>query len=300
MADTKISDLPAIVIPIGTDEVPTVNSGDTKHVTVANLLSLLSTYKNLIINGNPLVNQRAYISATNTTGANEYTLDRWRVVSSTQSLGFAISENVVTLTLPAGGIEQVIEGLNIQSGTHTISFVATGDTVCTVDAVTKVSGDTFTLTGGANATIKFSSALGTGTVKLIQVEQGAFATAFEHRPFALELDLCQRYFQKTYDLATAPGTPSINSGQRQNTATVTTDINGPGAFPVRMRIAPTVVIYSFDGTIAKVSDAANVDQGGTVTVTGAARGESGIMNLSATGLTASELYRYHYTANAEI
>ncbi len=150
--------------------------------------------KNLIINGNPLVNQRAYESTIVTTGANQYTLDRWRVVTSGQALTFSTTDNVVTMTLPIGGIEQVIEGLNIQSGTYVISFTATGDTVCTVDGVTKASGDTFTLVGGTDATVKFSSAGGAGTVKLIQVEAGSVATSFEHRPYGQELALCQRYY----------------------------------------------------------------------------------------------------------
>ncbi len=154
------------------------------------------TRKNLLINGNPLINQRGYVSGTATTGANEYTLDRWRVVTSGQNLTFSTALNVVTMTLPVDGIEQVIEGLNIQSGTHVISFVATGDTVCKVDGVTKVNGGTFTLTGGTNSTIKFSSASGAGTVKLIQIELGSIATDFEHRPFARELELCKRYFER--------------------------------------------------------------------------------------------------------
>ena len=152
-------------------------------------------FKNLIINGDGRINQREYISGTATTTANEYTLDRWRVVTLGQNLTFSTTENVTTMTLPSGGIEQVIEGLNFGSGTYTISFVATGDTVCTVDGVTKVSGDTFTLTGGTNATVKFSSASETGTVKLIQVESGTIATPFEQRPIGLELSLCQRYYE---------------------------------------------------------------------------------------------------------
>ena len=152
--------------------------------------------KNLIINGNPTINQRGYVSATATTGANQYTLDRWRVVTLGQALTFSTTANVTTMTLPAGGIEQVIEGLNFQSGTYTISFVATGDTVCTVNAVTKASGDTFTLTGGTNATVKLSSALGTGTVKLIQVEEGSTATNFEQSLLGDTLARCQRYYWK--------------------------------------------------------------------------------------------------------
>lgn len=229
MANEKISDLAEVTIPASADPIPIVNSSTTKKVTVSNLLSLLSTYKNLVINGNPLINQREYVSAAATSGANEYTLDRWRVVTSGQALTFSTTENVVTMTLPVGGIEQVIEGLNIQSGTHIIRFVATGDTVCTVDAVTKASGDTFTLTGGTNATLKFSSALGTGTVKLIQIELGAVVTAFENRSICLELMLCTPYYQ-----VLGYGLP----GAWVDASTV--DLWT--VFPVEMRASPTPIL----------------------------------------------------------
>ena len=31
----------------------------------------------------------------------------------------------------------------------------------------------------------------------VQLEEGTVATSFEHRPIALELALCQRYYEKT-------------------------------------------------------------------------------------------------------
>jgi hypothetical protein len=40
----------------------------------------------------------------------------------------------------------------------------------------------------------------------VQVEKGNIATPFEFRPYAAELQLCQRYFEKSYDIETKPGT----------------------------------------------------------------------------------------------
>jgi hypothetical protein len=40
----------------------------------------------------------------------------------------------------------------------------------------------------------------------IQLEKGTIATPFEFRPYAVELELCQRYFEKSYALETKPGT----------------------------------------------------------------------------------------------
>ncbi|MES2714062.1 MAG: hypothetical protein V4653_20975, partial [Pseudomonadota bacterium] len=75
-------------------------------------------FRNLIINGNFNINQRAYVSGVATVGANQYTLDRWRVVTSGQNLTFAASGNGNLVTAPAGGVEQVVEGANVLGGTY--------------------------------------------------------------------------------------------------------------------------------------------------------------------------------------
>ena len=40
----------------------------------------------------------------------------------------------------------------------------------------------------------------------VQLEKGTVATPFEVRPFATELALCQRYYEQSYSIGTAPGT----------------------------------------------------------------------------------------------
>jgi hypothetical protein len=179
--------------------------------------------RNLLINGNPIINQRGYVSGTATSGANQYTLDRWRVVTSGQSITFTDSANVRTVTAPAGGIEQVIEGINILSGTYVLNW--TGTATATVDGASVAKGGTVTLTGGTNCTVRFSG----GTFSLPQLEPGTVATPFERRSYGQELSLCQRYFCTV---------PSGNYG-----------FPAPGStwasfqvynFPTTMRTAPTV------------------------------------------------------------
>lgn len=63
--------------------------------------------KNLLINPLFLINQRGYVSGTATGGANQYTVDRWRVVTAGQNLTLSGSQ----ATAPAGGLEQVVEGV---------------------------------------------------------------------------------------------------------------------------------------------------------------------------------------------
>ena len=65
------------------------------QVQVANLNGgPLAGFRNVIINGNPTINQRGYVSGTATSGANQYTLDRWRVVTSGPNIWRAKLSNV--------------------------------------------------------------------------------------------------------------------------------------------------------------------------------------------------------------
>jgi hypothetical protein len=116
-------------------------------------------------------------------------LDRWRVVTSGQNISFSDSNNTRTVTAPAGGVEQVIEGLNILSDTYTINW--TGTATATVNGTSRAKGASFSLTGGSNCTVRFSS----GTFSLPQLEVGTRATPFERRSFGQELALCQRYYE---------------------------------------------------------------------------------------------------------
>ena len=190
----------------------------------------LAGFRNVIINGNPTINQRGYVSGTATSGANQYTLDRWRVVTSGQNISFTDSANVRTVTAPAGGCEQVVEGLSILSGTYTLSW--TGTATATVAGSAVSNGGNVSLTGGTNTTVRFSS----GTFSKVQLEPGTVATPFEQRPVATVLALCQRYYfdPPTNWLRTWGGTTNGTGG-----------LGSSMAFPVTMRTSPTAIGLTF-------------------------------------------------------
>lgn len=146
-------------------------------------------FKNKLINAQGLINQRGYISGTATTTANQYTLDRWRVVTLGQNLTFTTSQNVTIFVAPAGGVEQVIEDLNIETGTYCLSW--TGTATATVNGVPISNGGFTSITGGSNVVVRFSN----GTFSLPQFEKRSQPTNFEYRLFGTELILCQRYYE---------------------------------------------------------------------------------------------------------
>ena len=179
--------------------------------------------RNLIINGQGRVNQRTYASGTATTAANQYTLDRWRVVVSGQSLAFTGNASKRTMTAPAGGVEQVIEGLNVEGGTYTINW--TGSATCTVDGTARAKGSSFTLTANTNVTVRFTG----GTFTDVQLESGSVPSIFERLLYEDELRICKRYYQSV-DLLI-----NVQVGGVQQ------DLYGMVNLPVEMRGTPTVV-----------------------------------------------------------
>ncbi len=179
-----------------------------------------SATTNMLINPNFVINQRNYVSGAATTGANQYTVDRWRVVVSGQALSWSDSAGVRTITAPAGGVEQVIEDADV-IGAAGKSYVLSwsGTATATVNGSTVTSGQSITsITGGSPVTVRFTN----GTVTTPQFEVGTYATPFQVRPRQIELALCQRYgrpvtvnavtsgFVQDYTVGTMRAAPTIS------------------------------------------------------------------------------------------
>lgn len=176
-----------------TAPTPTAGDNDTSIATTEFVTSAIIGIagKNKLFNPLGTINQRGYVSGAATSGANQYTLDRWRVVTSGQNLTFSISGLVTTMTAPAGGLEQVIESNNIVGGVYTLNWTGTATATVNGSVITKGS-QTSSLTANTDVTIRFSN----GTVSQPQFELGTLATQFESRPHPIELLLCQRYYER--------------------------------------------------------------------------------------------------------
>ena len=195
--------------------------------------------KNALINGNFGINQRG-VSGTVTLSAGAYGHDRFKAGASGCTYTFATSNNITTLTITAGSLIQVIEGVNLQSGTYTLSWTGTAQGKIGGGSYAG-SGVTGTVTGGTNLNIEFD----TGTLSLVQLEAGSVATPFEHRMYGQELALCQRYYYRTS--GGSIGARITQAGYAINTTVVRVH----NVFPVAMRVAPTAMEQS--GTAADYS-----------------------------------------------
>lgn len=224
----------------------TAGTGDVEALTGAQATNIitgavgqLAGFRNLLINGNFQINQRGYVSGTNVGAANTYTLDRWRVVTSGQNVTFTASGNGNQITAPAGGIEQVIEGINIGGGTYVLNW--TGTATATVNGTARAKGESFTLPANTNATVRLIG----GTASQVQLEPGSVNTPFEHRLIGAELALCQRYYFR-WDA----GSGANIHGLSYPLSTLTI---GELSFPVPMRATPTITAGVGGGSVTSTA-----------------------------------------------
>lgn len=179
----------ATLATLATTATTAVNqAGGTVSATSFNGGQLAGT-RNKIINGSHFINQRG-VSGTVVLAAGVYGHDRWKAGASGCTYTFATTANVITLTITAGSLIQVVEGLNLQTGTYILSWTGTSQGKIGAGSF-GASGITGSITGGTNTNIEFN----TGTLSLVQLELGTVATPFEYRFYGLELSLCQRYYQ---------------------------------------------------------------------------------------------------------
>jgi hypothetical protein len=97
----------------------------------------------------------------------------------------------------------------------------------------------------------------TFNVAMVQLEEGKVATPFESRPLASELLLCQRYYEKSYNLDVVPGTitrsgAALFQGVAGGAVATTMNIG----FSVRKRIAPVITTYNPDVANGQVRNTA--------------------------------------------
>ena len=129
----------------------------------------------------------------------------------------------------------------------------------------------------------------------VQLEADTSASDFEFIPYDVNLQRCQRYYQKSYNIGTTAGTATSDG--------IMLGIRGNGAFagatrlPVVMRTAPTLTIYS--NTTGASGKVRNAETGSDETASTNSVSDN---SFNAQGTTAgiSNVYQYQYVAEAEL
>jgi hypothetical protein len=100
----------------------------------------------------------------------------------------------------------------------------------------------------------------------VQFEIGVGATPFEYRPYGLELLLCQRYYEKTFDVDQTPGVVTDSGSLYIPMAAASTTGCQYGSFQykVQKKSSPTITAWSVGG----VSGTWTVRDNGTLIGTG--------------------------------
>ena len=131
-----------------------------------------------------------------------------------------------------------------------------------------------------------------------QLEVGEIATAYEHLSMGEELALCERYYEKSYDLATRPGTNttagSVMFLSNRDPGTAHTMLR----FSTRKRAQPTVTAY--DPTQADTTGMRNVDDGVTYNYTMNRMGEMGCTAYPTGSINLGKFIQFHYIAESEL
>ena len=159
--------------------------------------------------------------------------------------------------------------------------------------------------GSSYNTVTNSLGLQTGTFDIarVQLEEGSLSSNFETRPLATELALCQRTYEKSYNLDVPPGTLTSNGRTLDVTyGTSTGDHYFSQKFNAIKRIAPSVAVYrtSAANSINQLDVYVGVPYVGLATVAYEQIGQSAFsarwFNANPNAMSAIS---YHYTADAD-
>lgn len=189
---------------------------------------------------------------------------------------------------------------------HTVQLTipsVLGKTLGTTNGATYIN---FWLSAGSDFDVRTGS-LGQQSITLdltsVQVELGTQATAYDVRPFAVELELCQRYYEKSYDLTVDPATVT-NVGAWWFLATGTLNSGSIlGWMPFRTQKYKTPVFTFYSPNTGTAAKAYNANLTADVSIKNAYDSTNGVnfqSNQASFTTAASQSVAAHWTAVAEI
>jgi hypothetical protein len=157
------------------------------------------------------------------------------------------------------------------------------------------SGNAYFSATGATSVVGTNGA--TFYITGVQLEKGSTATSFDYRPYGTELALCQRYFEKSYNIGTVAGTSTnTNKGSFSIGAAANTFFRWTQTYRVSKRGNATFTIYSTTGASGNV----RLNNGADLAVTTEDAGENATAIYVSLNASLGDFFWWQYTASAEL
>jgi hypothetical protein len=206
------------------------------------------------------------VSSWNAEGTNPTMVASWQMLNTPVDLSVSNVDGVATLNK----IENVLVPLNTYNNIGV--FIWSDDTATTV-------GHQIAITG-------------------VKLEVGSRCTAYRERNFTQEVAMSQRYYCKTFPLATATGdnVTALGCLQVWSSSTSSTGVRAMWRFPVEMRTTPTITTYN---TGAGTAGAWN-RSGTAIAAQASNTGSSGVTITNNAVTTAGALHIIQAAAEAEL
>ncbi len=244
------------------------------------------------------------IEDVSSVSGDDYTLSFWAKANSSLDLSIEAVQNFGTGGSPSSEVYTLGQKVSLTTSWQkfeiTINIPSISGKVLGTDNNSFVK-ILFWLSAGTDFTSRTDSLTtqtGIFDIAQVQLEAGGSATEFEQRHISEELLMCQRYFEKSYNLDVAPGTPSTLAGSLRESATRCSNsvVDVGVTYATVKRTSPTVTIYSTDtGTAGEVSNLTDKAVSGILYA--GTRGFAGVTIVSGSN-TKNAIF--HYAADAEL
>jgi hypothetical protein len=261
---------------------------------------------NIIINGDFRINQRVYASGA-VLAAGAYGHDRWKAGASGGDYSFTQLKSSTQIIIAANKtLIQVVEDVNVIGGNYVLSWTGTCQARVGLNSATPsgayanspilVAGQT----AGTIMSVEFGNGAAMGTLGTVKLGSGTVPTPFDFTSFSFELSKCQRYYEKSYDYATVPGTATANGlvGGGAPAGSGIANIGSTIIFQVHKRASPTMAMWSGGGVANYFSTGLGSS---TDSYNGIGPSNIGAHSFAMTNsYTASTGVWAHFTATAEL
>lgn len=217
---------------------------------------------NLLINGDFLINQRGFAGGALAAGV--FGFDRWKAAAG----GCSASLGASGLSLASGGLTQVVEpAVWGEASLADATFAVTAEGLAGGVLQVSVGSASATLTAAAPSARLQTAAADTGALAVtasrtsgspvfrrLKLERGGHATPWAPRPLPTEFILCQRYFETSVPLGSAPASyaPGAQNGSIYHAADPYLGSAVSIRYAAPKRAAPTVTIRDGAAQVARI------------------------------------------------